>query len=409
VILDRIRAYLSGSVVLKVRGTDLEKLLNAAGRAGVVLKSVKRHGRYLLTARTSAVDCRRLRGLVSPTQYKIEVIGKHGFPLLIHRIRRRRMLLVGLVASIALIYYMSSFVWFVRIAGLSTLSEDSIRQYVASQGIRTGMRRSELDLEELERDLAIEFPRISWVSVRLRGTLLSIEIAEKLAPDENAPKAFDVVAGKSGLIVKFIPLAGRPLVREGDTVEAGQVLVEAVRGVDGVDEDFSGSGSAAKAGFVSARAVVEARVWYQESAQVSLKDQEIVRTGRQKTVRYLHLLAWRIPLGRLGGGFEQYECEERDEVVPLWPGSRIGLSMTVKTCHEVVAYPIVRTAEQARSEALRLARARALAAVPEAVEVVEEMAKVSEPGEGEHARVQVEYIVETIEEIGVEQPTRAAP
>ena len=46
-------------------------------------------------------------------------------------------------------------------------------------------------------------------------------------------------------------------------------------------------------------------------------------------------------------------------------GSRIGLSMTVKTCHEVVAYPIVRTAEQARSEALRLARASALASVPE--------------------------------------------
>lgn len=407
-ILDRIRAYLSGSVVLKVRGTDLEKLLNAAGRAGVVLKSVRRHGRYLLTARTSAVDCRRLRGLASPSQYKIEVLGKHGFPHFIHKIRRRRMLFVGLIAFIALIYYMSSFVWFVRIGGVTTLPEDSIRQYVASQGIRTGMRRSGLDLEALERDLAIEFPRISWVSVRLRGTLLSIEIAEKLSPEENAPRAFDVVAGKSGLIVKFIPLAGRPLVDEGDTVEAGQVLVEAVRGVDGVEGGSDGgSGSGTEAGFISARAVVEARVWYQESAQVSLKDQEIVRTGRQKTVRYLHFFAWRIPIGRPGKDFPQSECEERVEVVPLWPGSRIGLTMTVKTWHEVVAYPIVRSAEQARSEALRLARTKALAAVPEGVEVMEELAKVSETGEGEQARVHVEYIVETIEDIGVERPTRA--
>lgn len=401
-ILDRIRAYLSGSVVLKVRGTDLEKLLNAAGRAGVVLKSVRRHGRYLLTARTSAVDCRRLRGLASPSQYKIEVLSKHGFPHFIHKIRRRRMLFVGLIAFIALIYYMSSFVWFVRIGGVSTLPEDSIRQYVANQGIRTGMPRSRLDLEALERDLAIEFPRISWVSVRLRGTLLSIEIAEKLSPEENAPRAFDVVASKSGLLVKFIPLAGRPLVNEGDTVEAGQVLVEAVRGVD---RGSDGSGSATEAGLTSARAVVEARVWYQESAQVSLKDQEIVRTGRQKTVRYLHFFAGRLPIGRPGEDFQQSECEERVEVVPLWPGSRIGLTTTVKTCHEVVAYPIVRSAEQARSEALRLARARALAAVPEGVEVMEEMARVLETGEGEHARVQVEYIVETIEDIAVERPT----
>ena len=82
------------------------------------------------------------------------------------------------------------------------------------------------------------------------------------------------------------------------------------------------------------------------------------------------------------------------------------MSTTVKTCHEVVAYPIVRTAEQARSEALRLARASALASVPEGVEVVDEMARVSEVGEGEHAEVLVEYTVETIEEIGLEQPTR---
>jgi similar to stage IV sporulation protein len=406
VILDRIRAYLSGSVVLKVRGTDLEKLLNLAGRAGVVLKSVRRHGRYLLTARTSAVDCHRLRGLASTSQYKIEVLGKHGFPLLIHRIRRRRMLLIGLIASVGLIYYMSSFVWFIRIAGISALSEDSIRQYVSSQGIRTGMRRSDLDLEALERDLAIEFPRISWVAVRLRGTLLSIEIAEKLSPDASAARALDVVAGKSGLIVKFIPLAGKPLVEEGHTVEAGQVLVEAVRGVGGSEAVPDGIGPARTEELISARAIVEARVWYQESAQVSLQDQEIVRTGRQKTIRYLHFLAWRIPIGRLGAGFDRFECEERLEVVPLWPGSRIGLSTTVKTCHEVVAYPIVRTAEQARSEALRLARASALASVPEGVEVVDEMARVSEVGEGEHAEVLVEYTVETIEEIGLEQPTR---
>jgi similar to stage IV sporulation protein len=407
VILDRIRAYLSGSVVLKVRGTDLEKLLNAAGRAGVVLKSVRRHGRYLLTARTSAADCRRLRGLASTSHYKIEVLGKHGLPLLLHRIRRRRMLLVGLVVFVALIYYMSSFVWFVRITGVSTLSEDSIRQFVESRGIRVGMRRSRIDPEALERDLAIQFPKISWAAVRLRGTLLSIEMAEKLSPDGDAPRAFDVVAGKSGLIVKFIPLAGRPLVDEGHTVEAGQILVEAVRSADGIGRDFgNGSDSEPGADLISARAIVEARVWYQESAEISLKDEEVVRTGRQKAVRYLNLLAWKIPIGRLGGGFEHFECEERLDVVPLWPGSRIGLSTTVKTCHEVVVYPIVRTAEQARSEALRLARARALARVPEGVEVVEEMATVSEIGQGEHARVQVEYTVETIEEIGLEQPTR---
>ena len=71
------------------------------------------------------------------------------------------------------------------------------------------------------------------------------------------------------------------------------------------------------------------------------------------------------------------------------------------TCHETALYPVVRTLEQARTEAIRNARTQALEKVPEGVEVVDEIATVSVSGEGENAVVHVEFTVETIEDIGV--------
>lgn len=394
-ILDRVRTYLSGSVVVKIRGVELERLINAASSAGIVMGSVKRHGRYLLTSRVAMSDYRRLRGLLPSAQYKIEIIGKHGFPLLLQRLRSRRMLVAGLAVSIALLYYMSSFVWFIRITGHEHLSEESLRRFVESRGIRTGVRKSEIDTSALERDLAIEFSRISWVAVRIKGTLLSVDIAEKLVPAPDHSVAYDVVAGKPGLIVKFVPLAGRPLVGEGQTVEAGQVLVEAIRSTH--------QGEGAEDEIVSARAVVEARVWYQATAQVRLKDRESVRTGRTRTVRHLHILGLDIPIGWPFGEFSEFELEERSAVIPLWPGSRVGIATTILTQHETVSYPVTRTAGQARAEAIRLAREAALAAIPQGVEVADEMATVSHIGEGDDVAVHVEYTIETVEDIALER------
>lgn len=395
-IFDRLVAYLSGSLMVKVRGVDLEKFINAANKQGIVLKSVKRHGRYLLTSRIAISDYRKLRRLLPASQCKVEIISKHGLPLALSRIRNRRMFFLGLAAAIGILYYLSSFVWFIRVTGNEAISEEAIRQFAENCGIRAGIRKSEVDVSKLEQELIIAFPRIAWVSVKLRGTLLSIALAEKLAPQPAQPEAFDVVAAKSGLVVRFIPLAGEPLIREGDTVEAGQVLVKAIVPEEGEAGEI-----------VSAKAVVEARVWYQASAQVKLIDTEIVRTGRSKTMGYLHILGLAIPIGVPGRGFEQSECEERRAVIQLWSGSRIGMTTTVVTCYETISYPVVRSSDEARAEAIRRARMLALAEVPEEVEVVDEMAAVSFSGEGDSALVRVEYTVETIEDIGVLQATQA--
>lgn len=397
-ILDRLRAFFSGTLVIKVRGADLEEFINAASRDGITLRSVKRHGRYLLTCRVAMSDYRKLRRLLPQQRFRSEIVGKHGFPVTMRRIRSRRMLILGLAAAVGLLYYMSSFVWFIRVTGNEALPEDAIRQFIESRGVRRGIRKFEIDADELEKELAIEFPRISWVAVRLQGTLLSIDLAEKLTPTPEESKALDVVAAKSGLIVTFIPLVGVPLIREGDTVEAGQVLVRA-QAASGYMDGTSGASDSAEV--INARAVVEARVWYQASAQVKLLDTEVVRTGRVKTTRKLHVFGLSIPLGIPGKGFAHSECEERSDMILLWPGSRIGLNTTVVTCHETALYPVVRTLEQARTEAIRNARTQALEKVPEGVEVVDEIATVSVSGEGENAVVHVEFTVETIEDIGV--------
>ena len=85
-----------------------------------------------------------------------------------------------------------------------------------------------------------------------------------MLPD-NPSGLCDLVATKDGILSKFIPLSGIPLVKEGDTVTKGQVLVEGVEGYEQESTCFL-------------RAAVEAKVWYRAESDVPLNFETRTRT-----------------------------------------------------------------------------------------------------------------------------------
>ena len=90
------------------------------------------------------------------------------------------------------------------------------------------MRKSRISCEELEENLRSDFPGIAWVSAGVSGTRLLVKIKESEAvsripePDETP---CDVAASRPGVITSLVVRQGRALVKAGDSVEEGQVLV----------------------------------------------------------------------------------------------------------------------------------------------------------------------------------------
>ncbi len=92
------------------------------------------------------------------------------------------------------------------------------------------MKRQDLDIEELEKQIRRSFPQVTWASARLDGTKLLIDIKENDAPiiiqEPDTTPGSDLVAEYDGVIVAMIVRSGVPKVAIGDSVEQGAVLVE---------------------------------------------------------------------------------------------------------------------------------------------------------------------------------------
>ena len=143
------------------------------------------------------------------------------------KLTRRKGLAIGLILFSVVLYALSSFVWFVDVIGCDKVSPDAIIEFAAMQGVKAGVPRRKIDSAELSKAILAEFTGLAWVGVHVRGTTVSIEVAEKTLP-EAKPGIVHLVAAEDALVTNMIILAGEPCVSEGETVSKGQILVAGV-------------------------------------------------------------------------------------------------------------------------------------------------------------------------------------
>ncbi len=113
-----------------------------------------------------------------------------------------------------------------------------------------------------------------------RGTNIRIRVVEKTLPEKVIYKG-DLVAGKDGYVEEIIVIQGQPAVKEGQLVEAGQVLIKAAGGM--VEYSYDMDKNDSKENIVSAPAAkgfVRGKVWYSAEKKVLLEEDITEKTGR---------------------------------------------------------------------------------------------------------------------------------
>ena len=173
-----------GYVIIKIKGTGIEEFLNGVSRQGIYLWNVERLSRELLVARINVTDFRKLRGIVRSAPVTVEIRHKAGLPFLWRRAKHRYTLLIGALLSILSIYLLSSIVWFIQINGVNELDGALVLQVLKTAGVQPRTWRTSIEPMALEHRLMLELPQLAWVGVKLKGTLLQIEIVERV----EAPK-----------------------------------------------------------------------------------------------------------------------------------------------------------------------------------------------------------------------------
>ena len=209
-----------------VSGSEIERFLNMASFHGVVLYQVCRTSDGIETW-VKAKDMKKLCKLRTKTGVSIRILEKRGLYFLWKKMRKRRVGICCGVLAFAALYGMSLFVWDIDFAGNVRYTDSYLLSFVKKEGFYPGMRISKVVCDTLEKRLRNEFDDITWVSARLEGTKLVVEIEENNTTTVKVQdeKPCSIRASKSGIVMQMVTRRGTPLVKKGDEVVAGDVLV----------------------------------------------------------------------------------------------------------------------------------------------------------------------------------------
>lgn len=257
-------------------GLNLERFLNMMQKENITLLRVKRLDRRSLSCVCRSCDLPCITAVAQEKGWRLENPAPIGAGAWLRRLWQRPGLPVGCVLACVLLVVLMQFVWFLRIEGAGAYEAD-IAAYLQQEGYRPGMRRSSTDAARLALLLQRRYPEVAWFRVYVNNVTLTVECTQGVpAPPLPSPEPCDVLAAQDGLVQTVEVYAGTAMVRPGDAVRKGQVLIRgAEQGADG--EEIP----------VAARGRVVARCWQQVTVRIPLQETISRETGRSETAYQL--------------------------------------------------------------------------------------------------------------------------
>lgn len=246
-------SVVSNQVRCLVTGEETLRFVNLCRNNGIELRHLVRR-ENAIQMEIDAENFKKLRPLVRKTHVKIHILNRHGPAFFFYRHKRRWWFLLGMMVFAGMIYILSLFVWQIDIDGNRKYTDALILQALAKMDVKTGCRKSEIDLPKIEEELRIMYNEITWVSASIAGTKLQIELREgdlkisgssgggqtgnvkRVENRENNPKTqngesetdlpANLVADEDAIITNLVVRRGTVAVRYGDEVKKGDVLIE---------------------------------------------------------------------------------------------------------------------------------------------------------------------------------------
>ncbi|MBO5908742.1 MAG: sporulation protein YqfD, partial [Clostridia bacterium] len=117
--------YILGYVRFSVKGEFPERLFNQLSARNVKLWEMKRKN-GVLTACISARNYLKMRKFKGKNRVCTRVLERHGLPFLIKRYHLRLGVPIGALLYIAILIFLSSFVWNIEVCGNETIETKKI-------------------------------------------------------------------------------------------------------------------------------------------------------------------------------------------------------------------------------------------------------------------------------------------
>lgn len=336
-----IYRLLCGYLYIRVRAKNPEKLLNLCAAKGISIwrVSIREDVVYF---KIGIASFKRLRVFKRKIPAKIHITKKVGLPFFIAKNKKRYGMLIGVVAFIAIIQFMSGCVWNICISGNKAVKSTDILASLNEIGIFEGAFIKNIDPEEKRNELLLKQDGLAWAAINIEGSKITVEVSETQKSELLDSLPSNLIANEDGIIKKIEVKNGVTKVKLHEAVKKGQLLVSGIREFEGGREQF-----------VRSKGNVYAEVDYSFETVQPLEVTEFIKTGEVLKRKVLNLFSLKIPLF-LGGVEKPYISKTVEERVSSGE-SYLPIKIISKTFYKTKETTYKLMEEQAIKRAQKLA------------------------------------------------------
>ena len=329
--------YLRGYVVIEINGVFTERFLNICTHRGICVWNIEKKSKTKITACISIQGFKMLAPIAKKSFCTVHILKRCGAPFILHRYRKRKAFLLGLLICIIMLYAMTNFIWVIEISGNEDITDETIYTCLEECGLTVGARKSVIDPDTIKSNVMTKMPEIAYISVNIKGTTASVDIRERTKLPETFDKNIpcNIVAKADGVITDYTLKSGVPVVKVNDVVQKGQILVTGI--MEGNNE----------VRFTHSDGEVMARVWHEEFADLPMFSEKKVKTGNNKSKHMLKIFNFYVKLYRGDISFTDYEQESFVKSLKLGNNNVLPFSFCYDKYYEVTTEQILLSNDEA--------------------------------------------------------------
>ena len=313
----------------------------------ILLWGMKRKNSSYISCKIGIKDFKRIRKITRKTKCKVEIKNKKGLPFLFEKYKKRKIFLLMMCIIIASLIVLSQFVWNVEVKiNGSNLKEEDIINTLTENGLYIGERKNKIDVKEIVNKVRLDRSDISWIGIEIKGTNAIVQVveAEKKPEIANDDDYCNIVSNKEGKILKITANNGTAMVKPGDIVKEGTLLI-----AGWIEGKYTGTR------LVRADGNIEANVWYTETGEVSLEEKSIEKTGNTEKKYALKINNFRINLYKKLSNFEKYDTIYTSKKIKIFSNFYLPVELIECNNFEIQEKNVKYSVEEAKNEAKRRA------------------------------------------------------
>ncbi len=348
---------------LKIKGSNTNLIINNCVKNDIELQNVYRPSNQELEITLSDNNLKKFKNL-DLENYEVTTLSTSLKQKFIHFLIFRIGLIIGVVASIILMFFMQNRLININIYGLNTIQREEFIDKINEYGIKR-FSLMNFDKSDLEKYLADNFD-LSFVSIITKGNTLIISAKEEL-PDIN--KGYVPITAEYNMIIKEINVfAGTSTKKIGDVVFAGDILVEPYEYIS--NEKIS----------ITPCAEIRGEVYFSASYNFVAEEEVQVRTGNSKIINFcMNIGKYKLLENKTDCPFENYEVEEIDNLitnyfVPIHVSKTIAYELTTET--------VTKNFEDEKDNIINKIKDEAYSQVPSNLNVISEDIKINSTNYG---------------------------